>query len=106
MGILRGWGILIGILPIPRPEHIEQTYARRTGDIAYSYMDNIPEIDKETRNFLDLSSLNGSNVSVNDIRKGNYKGTLLYNIFDNKYSLKTSDGIIGFKVRDLEKVTG
>jgi hypothetical protein len=106
MGFLRDVGILVGILPMPRSKHIEQTYTNRAGDIAYSYMDNIPEIDKETRNFLDLFSLNGLNVSINDIRKGNHEGVLIYNLFENKYSLKTSDGIISFKVKNLEKAIG
>jgi hypothetical protein len=96
----------IGILPMPRPERVEQTHKFNGDDIAYAYLEEMPEIDKEIRNFLDLFSLNGSNVYVNDRREGNYEGILLYNAFDNKYLLKTSDGIIRFKVKNLEKATG
>ena len=90
---------------MPRPERVEFGRKLIGDDIAYSYMDNMPEVDSGTRNFLDLSKLNGSNVSIRDVWKGNYEGFLTYNLFDNKYSLKTSKGIINLKVRNLEKVT-
>ena len=74
-------------------------------DIAYLYLEEVPPVHKEVKDFLDLSSLSGSNVSVSDRKKGNYEGILLYDLFNNEYSLETSEGIIRLKVRDLEKVT-
>jgi hypothetical protein len=100
MGLGKDFLILMGCLPIEIPN--EPVYQHRKN---YFYLNKMPKIDNDSRNFLNLFYAMGKNVSVRDKRKGVFEGTLNYEIFSNNYSIKNSEGIIRLKVRDLEKIT-
>jgi hypothetical protein len=83
MGIWTDIGILVGILPIPRPEHVE--FKGRLND----------EIIEKT-NYEILEELNGQRVWANDFHHGVIYGILEYNSPNSeKYYIKNSiaDGI-------------
>ena len=95
MGILRDWGILIGILPIPRLEPVE--FKGRIGDEV---------IDKTACE--KLEELNGQNVWIRDFHYGILSGRLKYiPLFTDKYILSNCNGTDDSKmlhIHDLETI--
>ena len=91
MGLLRDWGILVGILPFQRPERVE--FKGRMGD----------DIIEKT-NYEKLEELNGQNVWANDFHHGVIYGTLKYNSpnAERYYILTPTNQEFPFHVHDLE----
>ncbi len=104
MGFGSDFLMIIGILPMPRPQLISQEFKPEVDDVTYLYLDEMPKYDSQTRNFLNLLKLNGQEVSINDRKKGELKGILDYSLFSNNYTLKTFDDAVQLKVRNLEDV--
>jgi hypothetical protein len=92
MGIWTDIGILVGILPIPRPKRLE--FKGRMGD----------EITEKT-NYEMLEELNGQLIWANDFHNGIIYGILKYNSPNaERYYLKNSTEEIPFNVHDLKGI--